>query len=119
MAGKWVVYGSAGVIGLGVLAAGAVIGANAMELHSRDGQTLPAGPLVGTGGGVLGDSPVHLVEKADGTLTIATAGSAASGPGSAVEAPPAPAAPVSPVPPAPADDSPASPTSPTTIVSTG
>lgn len=119
MTARWVVYGTAGVVGLGLLAAGAVVGANAMELHSRDGQPVPAGPLVGTGGGVLGDAPVLLVERPDGTMTVATPSSATSVPGSATEAPPPPAAPVAPVPVAPAGDSPASPPSAASVTSAG
>lgn len=97
MTSKWIVYGSVGVVGLGLLASGAVVAANAIELQSRDGQSVPGGAIVGVGGGVLVDSPVIMIEKSDGTLTIASA------------AVPSAVAPVAPPPVAPADESPAAP----------
>lgn len=107
MATKWTLYGSAGVAGLGLIAAGAVVTANAIELHSRDGQSVPGGAIVGTGGGVLDGSPVTLIEKGDGSFTVASP----SNTGTVPSASEAPVAPVAPPPPAPADDDPASPPS--------
>lgn len=132
MASKWIVVGTAGVLGLGLIATGAVVAAGAMEMQSRGGESVPAGPIVGVGGGVgdgvLGDEPVHLVERPDGALTIASASTPGQGTPPAVQVParptvPAPVqpapAPVAPPAPAPADspDSPPSPPSPPSAVS--
>lgn len=111
---KWIAYGVGGVVGIGILAGGAVTAAQAMDLRSLDGQTIPGGSLTGK---------ASLVSETPGATTPAPAPSPSAthtGP-SPVTPPTAATPPTAPTPatsPSPVTPpSPVSPASPVSVTS--
>ncbi|MEV7694693.1 hypothetical protein AB0N73_15310 [Microbacterium sp. NPDC089189] len=114
---KWLTYGVGGVLGAGILAGGATVAAQAMELRTSDGQVLPGGAITGRESAAL-DADGVLVRLHDDHVSIVSAPepqqldaddtvpSVPSVPEVAPPPAPAPEAPVVPAPQAPADSAP-------------
>lgn len=47
---RWIAYGVTGVLGLGVIAGGATVAANGMELRTQTGEVLPGGSITDRSG---------------------------------------------------------------------
>jgi hypothetical protein len=114
---KWIAYGLTGAVGIGILAGAATAAANAMDLRTTEGTTMPGGVITGGEGGVLDLSTVQR-GLADSSITVVSAPSPTPVPVdftpsvasvASAPAPEAPAPPPAPAPPAPAPPAPAAP----------
>ena len=113
---KWVAYGVSGVVGLGILAGGAVTAAQAMDLRSLDGQTIPGGSLTGKAS-LVSETPDATPTPTPSPSASHTGPSPVTTPTAATPpTPPTPASAPSPVTP-PSPVSPVSPASPVSVVS--
>jgi hypothetical protein len=114
---KWIAYGLTGAVGIGILAGAATAAANAMDLRTTEGTTMPGGVITGGEGRVLDLSTVQR-GLADSSITVVSAPSPTPVPVdftpsvasvASAPAPEAPAPPPAPAPPAPAPPAPAAP----------
>ena len=68
---KWITYGVTGVVGLGVLAGGAVAAASTMDLRTDDGNVVPGGAITERGS-VIDGKKVQLSET-NSSVTVVSA----------------------------------------------
>lgn len=98
---KWIAYGVTGAVGVGIVAGGAAVAANAMEIRTIEGTTLPGGAIV-YGDAKTADKGAIATGKMElrdtGTsVSVVTPPSATTAPSVASPPAPSPVTPPSPV----------------------